>query len=204
MQGCSELIWDLWMKSSEWLPSIVILRKFKAHYGWVSSLFPRRGHFADQDWCKKGNQSGKNRNMKSAWAVAGVTEPSFVFCLDVGRKAFFFQLLRKCTKQSHKNLHPGGNWVGDVHFNHPASKPGPLPCRSRSWWPISKCSFWWLLKGLAKKLQTSSQALERHLGNRRKLFAFLYVMLYMSPADSFQFVEETYTASQMVFFNRSS
>lgn len=93
--------------------------------------------------------------------------------------------------------------MGDVHCSHPAPELVP-PCRSSSLWPASKHFAWWLLKGLVKKLRTSSQALQHHSGNRRKLFAFLYVMLHISPADSFQFVEEIYTASQMFFFNRSS
>lgn len=93
--------------------------------------------------------------------------------------------------------------MGDVPCSHPAPERVP-PCRSSSLWPASKRFAWWLLKGLVKKLQTSSQALQHRWGNRRKLFAFLYVMLHISPADSFQFVEEIYTALQMVFFNRSS
>lgn len=141
--------------------------------------------------------------------VAVFTETSSIFCLDLGKEAFFLKLLRqRCAKQNQKRLIPRGDckrcqWVGDVHCSHPAPERVP-PCRSSSLWPASKRFAWWLLKGLVKKLQTSSQALQHRWGNRRKLFAFLYVMLHISPADSFQFVEEIYTAPQMVFFNLSS
>lgn len=104
MQGCSELIWDLWMKSSELLPSIVILWKLKAHHVWVSSLFPRRGHSADQDWCKKGNQCRKNRKMKSALAEASIRIlHSLLGCWM--RNLFLSGLEKKrYTKQKGKNL----------------------------------------------------------------------------------------------------
>lgn len=76
--------------------------------------------------------------------------------------------------------------------------------QSSTSWPTSKCCVWWLLKELIKKLQTSSQPLKHRSGTRRKLFAFLYAMLHISPAGSFQFAEEAYTAPQMVSFNHSS
>lgn len=162
MQGCSELIWDLWMKSSELLPSIVILWKLKAHHVWVSSLFPRRGHFADQDWCKKGNQCRKNRKVKSALAKASVRVLRSL--LGCWKRNLFLSALGKKDVQSKTvriyfiGLHYPAAFigVGDVHFNDPASERVPLSRRSSSWWSVSKCFFWWLLRGLKKKLQTSS------------------------------------------------
>lgn len=73
--------------------------KFKAHYGAYPHCSGGEGTSQIRTGARKQTNLGRTRMGEMHLDVAVFTETSSIFCLDLGKEAFFLKLLRqRCAK----------------------------------------------------------------------------------------------------------